>query len=154
MLRKPLLMIVPVLTGMCLVATTASAESDADAAIAYRKSVMQVMGSHLKAIAAVTKGSVPLVENLPLHTDGLASATGIALKTFSVRVTEGREERTTAKPDLWSDFDRFAQAMRKTETDTAALKTAVAANDRSAIAAQLAAVGKDCKSCHDDTRTK
>jgi cytochrome c556 len=153
-MTRKMIFLIAMLSGVSFGSAAALADGDADAAIAYRKSLMQVMSSHLKDIAAIVKGTVPFSANLSYHADGLVGATGLSLKTFEAKVLEGKEEKTTVKPEIWSDFARFTDAMHKTETDAAALKAAVDGGDKSAIASQLAAVGKDCKSCHDDTRTK
>ena len=149
-MRKVILLV----TALGVLSGSAWADGDSDAVIAYRKSVMEVMGNHLKAMASILKGSVPFASDLNVQANGLTAAAAISLKSFEPKVTEGRDEKTTAKPEIWSDFGRFTESMHRTEADTAALKAAVDAGDKTAVAVQLAAVGKDCKSCHDDTRSK
>ncbi|HXP97970.1 MAG TPA: cytochrome c [Telmatospirillum sp.] len=148
------ILLVATLTSLCFGSGVALADTDADAAIAYRKSVMQLIGTHTKDIAAIVKGTVPFSSDLAFHAEGLAGAAAIALKPFEDKVVEGKDEKTTAKADIWSNFPHFADTMHKLEADTAALKVAVNSGDKAAIGSQLGVVGKDCKSCHDDSRTK
>lgn len=60
--------------------------------------------------------------------------------------------KTDAKPEIWSDPQGFAAAVKKLQGETAKLQQVSAAGDMAAIKAQVQATGGACKSCHDKFR--
>jgi cytochrome c556 len=68
---------------------------------------------------------------------------------------EGSEKGTTrAKPEIWQNKADFESKMGDLKTAVAALQAAVEGGDREAIGAGVGEVGKACKACHDEYKSK
>lgn len=59
-----------------------------------------------------------------------------------------------AKPEVWSQPDRFAQEKQAFMDATDKLAAAAGTQDKAAVAKAYAAVADSCKRCHDDFKTR
>jgi cytochrome c556 len=116
----------------------------------YRQSWFAMLATNFDPIAAMVKGDMPWQEmQMAGYADQMA-----ALMTIDVMrgFADGSEKGTTkAKPEIWQNKADFQKKMDDLKTAVNALQVvAQQGTDRKAIAAQVAATGKACKSCHDD----
>ena len=117
-------------------------------AIAYRKSVMTLLGSNFGPMSMTAKGDIP-------WDDARMAAWGKDLKTVtSLNILRGFPEdsgtgKTNAKPEIWQNFDDFKKKLETMQLEAAKLGDLAAAGDRKAITEQIAVTGKSCKSCHE-----
>jgi cytochrome c556 len=129
----------------------ASVATADEAKIKYRQSVMQAVGGHTSALAAIVKGEVPFSEEARPHAlalDALAQGAG---KIFTPESAKGETE---ALPAIWEKPDAFRKVLADFQAATAALAKAAEGGDLKAIGAALGPVGQACKACHDDFRSK
>lgn len=61
---------------------------------------------------------------------------------------------TDAKPEIWSQQDKFKAAAERAGKEISALVHASRSGDEKAMRAAAGEVGKSCKACHDDFRAK
>jgi cytochrome c556 len=111
-------------------------------AIKYRQSAMFIQGQHFNYIGAVVKGELikhaMLVEEMAkTYWDGFPPATE-------------RATNTKAREEIWKEPERFRAAGQKTHEEIVKLVSAIRDDDFGAIKSQFGAVGRSCKSCHDD----
>ena len=118
-------------------------------AIKYRQSAMFIQGQHFNHIGAVVKGERPyekdelirhaiLIEEMAkTYWDGFPPATE-------------RASNTKAKEEIWKEPEKFRAAGQKSQDEIVKLVSAIRDGDFGAIKQQFGAVGKSCKSCHDD----
>ena len=59
---------------------------------------------------------------------------------------------TRAKPQIWSNKDQWNAAVTRSQDDVAEVVAAGKSGNQDQIKAAVGAVGKSCKSCHDDFR--
>lgn len=115
--------------------------------VKYRLNVMKVIGAHMGSIAALVKGKVPYKDDLGYHADSLAAAVPMVLPAFKAKAMS---EKSEALPGIWENWHDFEQAANKLDTESANFSKAVATGDMAKIGPALGALGKSCKSCHDD----
>lgn len=122
------------------------AQASDEAVMKYRAANMEIIGGHMHSIVPILKGDVTNKDDLLAHAQGLATAAGMTANAFKVKATGGKSEAKAEIWTKWADFEADANAM-KTEADK--LAQVVASGDAAAIGAQVGALGKTCKSCHD-----
>ena len=132
----------------------ALAESDADSAIEYRKAVMGAVGSNMKGSALIIQGKVGFADNLVGHAQAIADAAKLSPAAFKQNTDGQGSEKTTSKGKVWSDWADFEKGLMALETEAAKLAEVAQSGDMAAAGAQLGVLGKVCKDCHDDFRTK
>lgn len=132
------------------VSGAAFAASD-DSTVAYRQANMSVIGGHMKSIAMILKGEVDHKDQLAAHASGLAAAAAMSDAAFKANAMT---DKSTAVPAVWENWAKFSGGLDMLKTESAKLSEVAAAGDMAAVGAQLQAVGKTCKGCHDDFRKK
>ncbi|MGF1475646.1 MAG: c-type cytochrome [Geminicoccaceae bacterium] len=137
----------------CLAVTLAIAV-EAVAAIKYRKGVMQGVGSNTNGLAMIVKDEVEFTDHMETRAQALALAANVALAAFEQNTDGEGGEETTAKADIWSDWDDFKSKMEAMSAEADKLVEVAASGDTGAVGGQLGELGKTCKACHDDYRTK
>jgi cytochrome c556 len=130
------------------VAGVAMAASADDNAVLYRQHTMDAVGGHMKALVAIVKGEVDHKDHLPVHAGSLAALSGIAPDLFGEDSRTGAE--TKALPKIWEQPDVFKQRLADFRTAAENLDGVVKGGDMTNLGAALGALGKACKSCHDD----
>lgn len=129
-----------------------------DTAVLYRQSVfylMQTQMNQLKRLivkeAAADRESIATIAQ-QLHQT--AALTGYAFGEYAAM---GFDIPTTAAASIWENPDGFADAVNYLQESAAELATVAdmtAAADAAQLKAALIGVGKSCKACHEDFRSK
>ncbi|HEY6135997.1 MAG TPA: cytochrome c [Rubrivivax sp.] len=122
-------------------------------AIKYRQSAMALQGNHLGRVFAMTSGGSPF--------DAKVAAEQIELVALLNRLqfaafTEGSDKGapTRAKPEVWTQKDKWSAAVAKSQEDVNKLAAAGKTGNADQIKAAVGAVGQSCKGCHDDFRSR
>jgi cytochrome c556 len=119
-------------------------------AIKYRQSAMALQNHHLGRVFAMASGRVPF--------DAKVAAEQIEIVAMINRLqfaafTEGSDKGDTkAKPSIWTDKDKWAAAVAKSQEDVAKLAAVGKTGNLDQIKAAVGAVGQSCKGCHDAFR--
>ena len=77
---------------------------------------------------------------------------GLPWESFGAGTDKGAP--TKADPKVWKEAARFRQAAEGTQKAVANLVAAAKSGDEGKFKAAFGEVGKSCKGCHDDFRTK
>ena len=125
---------------------------NADDAIEYRQGALAVMGNHFSRIGAMASGKVPFdARAVQANADLVATLAKLPWSAF----IEGSDKGdTNARPEVWSQADKFKAASQKLEDATVKLAAAAKTGNQDAIKAAFGATGETCKACHDDFRKK
>ena len=127
-------------------------EASDNAAVENRKMLMDGIGGAMGTLGCYMKGECtlpdPVLANLA---KGIAFSAGAALAAFEPQ-TPDASVKTTASADIWTNWDDFSG--RFPEMQQAALALADAVGDKGAMGAAMGNLGKSCKGCHDEFRTK
>jgi cytochrome c556 len=142
------------LAGCVMLAGGVMAETSPDAAIQYRKAIMSTIGGNMKASVLIIKGEVDHKDALAAHARGIAAAATLAPEAFKQDTFDKGSEKTTANANIWKDWDKFSARLKTLESEATKLADLAASGDMAAAGAQLGALGKACKGCHDANRDK
>lgn len=138
--------------GLLLAAGTVSVvaqEGDKLAAIKARQDFMKAQGGDVKAIADYTKGDADQAKATAAADDLVARQPKIdALFVPGTSATDF-PGKTYAKPEIWTEKDKFAAAVAKSQEDVSKLVAAGKTGNIDQIKAAIGAVGASCKACHD-----
>ncbi len=117
--------------------------------VKYRHAVMNAAGAHMGAMAMIVKGETDRTGDALFHATALheLSKTVGALFPEGTGPTPGLE--TEAKAEIWSQKDKFAEAVKALETSSAALVEAAKSGDPAKLKTALGPVGQSCGDCHD-----
>ena len=120
-------------------------------AIKYRQSAMALQNNHFGRVATMASGRVPF--------DAKVAAEQIEIVAMLNRMQfvafiDGSDKggNTNAKPEIWTDKDKFAAAVAKSQEDVLKLVAAGKSGSLDQIKAAVGAVGGSCKGCHDTFR--
>ena len=158
MVRKSKLCLVGLLIGAALVAGLAGGSAQADDTkkiIAYRQTAMKGIAAHITQIAMVAKGEVSFVGQVAANAQAMANTAKIIPELFPKGAALGAPgEEDNAKPEIWTDWDKFTAAAKNLEAQATKLAEVAGGGDVAAIGAQLGEVGKACGGCHEPFRRK
>ena len=145
---RPTLAAVALGIAGALTALPAAAQyRNADAAIKYRQSAMSLQGNHLARIFAMINGQVPFDAKVAAdQTEIIATLNRLQFAAFIDGSDKGN---TRAKPEIWSEKDKFNAAIAKSQEDVLKLAAAGKTGSLDQIKAAAGAVGESCKACHD-----
>lgn len=124
-----------------------------DDAIKYRQAAMFLMGQHMGRMAAVVKGKQPYNQKAFLQ-DAVLIETLSKLSWDSFLLAGSDKGQTKMKSEVLENKGKFEAAALKLETEMAKLVSAANGSDFNAIKAQFGAVGKSCKNCHSQFRSR
>ncbi len=143
MIRHGRTVAIAALLGLC--ATAAAAD---EAAVKYRQAVMEAIGGHTAALAAIVTRDVPFTEDAPAH----ATAVGELAKMAGHIFPQGSDTgKTDALPAIWQKPEPFQKVLVGFQTAAARVAAAGGGAD---LPAALDAMLQTCKSCHDDFKKK
>lgn len=137
----------------------------ANEAVSVRRAAMKELGAHSKAIGDFLKGSedpkkvieLGTIGDMELRAEAIASTADriVALFPAGTGIDSQPPKTTGAKPEIWSDSAGFAAAAANLKTQALAVLKAAEAEDKKALAAAFAQMGKEgCGGCHNKYRQK
>ena len=119
-------------------------------AIKYRQSALTLMATHNGRVAAMANGRVPFDAKLAAENAALVETLSkLPWAAFGPGTDKGE---TRALPVIWTEQDKWQQAIARLQTDAAALNAAAKTGDLDAIKKASGALGQSCKACHDNFR--
>ena len=119
-------------------------------AIKYRKASMFLMNTHLGRLGAMANGRIPF--------DAKAAAENAELLTHlaplpAAGFIAGTDKGDTrAKPEIWSEADKFKAGMTKMQEEVGKLNAAAKTGDLAQLKTAFGAAAQTCKACHDNYR--
>ncbi|KPK09494.1 MAG: hypothetical protein AMJ64_00105 [Betaproteobacteria bacterium SG8_39] len=139
----------------------AYAQMKPEAAIRARQSIMRVMSLNFGPVAGMAQGKIAFNKDVfATNALRLESVWAMNVAAFfpagSDKPVAGSKiaEFTRAKPEIWSQPDKFKQAQDTMTEAVGKLAAAVKSGDEGAMKAAAGGVGKACKGCHDDFQAK
>lgn len=85
-----------------------------------------------------------------------AEAIAATILVWHQSISQGPEKATSdkAKPEVWSKADELKAQVDRFHIQAAKLNEVAKGSDSAVLKAQFAAVGKECKACHDTFKTQ
>lgn len=142
-----------VVIGLAVTPFAVSHFDDKEMQQSYRQSWFAMVAMNFGPMASSVKGEIPWnQEMMQGWANDLATLTTLnIMRGFG----DGSDKGTTrAKPEIWENKADFESKMNDLKTAAAALQKTTTGGDREAIAADVGAVGKACKACHDEYKSK
>ena len=134
-----------VLACLTLPFTRAQAQSD-EAFILYRQRVMQSNGAHAGAVGEILKNKLAYQSlHIVNHAKAINLNSALIDEAFKKEVTAGK---TDAKPEIWKEWDKFADAAKGLGEESGKLAEVARSGDMEAIGAQVKKLGDTCSNCH------
>ena len=121
---------------------------NADAAIKYRQSAMYLQSNHMARLFAMIKGDVPFDAKVAAENIEIVALLNSRVQ-FAAFIEGSDKGNTRAKPEIWSEKDKFSAAIAKSQDDVAKLVAAGKSGNLDQIKAAAGGVGQSCKACHD-----
>ncbi len=136
------------LAGLVVSLPAAAQFRNAEAAVKYRQSVMQMQAYHFGRIANMAQGRIPFDAKLAAEDAALLDTID---KLPFVAFVDGSDKvgNTRAKPEVWKERAKFDAAASKLQEEVAKLNAAAKTGSLDAIKAAVGGVGGACKACHD-----
>lgn len=123
-----------------------------DDAIEYRQGALAVMGHHFGSIGAMVSGKAPFDAKLAQANAELVAT--LARLPWGAFVEGSDKGDTNARPEIWSQPDKFKAAAQKLEDASVKLAAIARTGKQDDLKAAFSATAETCKSCHDDFRKK
>ena len=119
-------------------------------AIKYRQSAMFVMANHFGRVGAMANGRVPFDANaVQVNADVVAAMSKLPFAGFIDGTDKGN---TKAKPEIWTEAEKFRAGATKMQEEVAKLAVAAKSGNIDTVKAAFGAAGQACKGCHDNYR--
>ena len=128
--------------------------SPADRAIEYRQALYTLVGGNFGPIGAILQGKAEYnAADVSKRAERVAFLATMAEDAFP---EISRDGKTKAKPEIWTNKEGFAKALKAFQDSSANLVAVVKQDNTNSAAFKAAAgkVGEACKGCHDDFRAK
>ena len=119
-------------------------------AVKYRKAAFTVMAAHFGRVAAMANGRVPF--DAKAAASNAEIATLVSSLPFAGFIDGSDKGDTKAKPEIWTERDKFNASATKMQDEMAKLNAAAKTGDIGAIKTAVGGVGQACKGCHDTYR--
>ncbi len=143
------------LLGAATMTGSTALAAEGDTEIENRKNVMAVAGASFKTIACAMKGKCSQDDKfLGLQARALAYSAHLATYAFGKGPFENATVKTTAKPDIWDDWDTFREGLDGMRKGALEMMAAAEVGDDAAFKKAFTKTGKTCKNCHDNFRQK
>jgi cytochrome c556 len=140
-------------TTLCSFGALLAAENaPAGDVIKDRVANFRKIGKAFKHIRDELKGQNPSLATIQESATQIESLGSQIVTWFPPGTDQGG--KTRAKPEVWTDRDRFEQAQKKMAGEAQKMNQLARAGSKDAIAAQYRVLGETCKNCHDTFRGK
>ena len=150
--KRWLMMIATAVAGLLASGHAAAQFKDAEDATEYRQGAFHVMGNHFGRLGAMANGKVPYdAKSAEINAGVVATLSHLPWAAFLEGTDKGE---TDAKPEIWSQPEKFKSAALKMQEEVGKLDAAAKTGNFDKFKAAFGEAGKACKACHDDFRKK
>ena len=147
---KRLMWAAAAVTGFATALPAAAQFAKPEDAIKYRKAAFTVMNTHVGRIGAMVQGKAPFDAKAAADNADVALMMSKLPYTAFLQGTDKGETR--ARPEIWTENDKFRAAAQKMQDEMAKLNVAAKSGNLDTIKAAFGPVGQACKNCHDNFR--
>ena len=152
-MKKPLMILVCLVVVAAALGGAYAQFAKPEDAIKYRKAVMFLIAQHFGRMGAMVKEQTPY--NQPVFAQHAIVVETLARLPWEAMMVPGTDKGdTTLNAKVFAKPAEFNQAAQTFEAQSAKLVSTAQSGDFTAIKTQFGEVGKSCKACHDQFRTK
>lgn len=136
--------------GLLLAAPAALSAPPSPAQIVkYRHAVMNGLGAHMAGLSMIVKGETDRTGDAVMHATAVKELSHTIGALFPEGTGPGHDFETEAKPEIWTQHDKFVEAVKALESASDKLVEAAKTGDAAQIKTALGGVGGACGDCHD-----
>lgn len=147
---KRLVLAAAAVAGLATALPAAAQFQKPEDAIKYRKAAFTLMANHFGRVAAMASGRAPFdAAAAQANADLVVTLSKLPYAGFIDGTSSGD---TKAKPEIWSERDKFNAAAGKMQEEVVKLSAAAKTGNFDQVKAAVGEVGKSCKACHDNYR--
>ncbi len=144
------LLALPVLLSTLVALPAAAQFQKPEDAIKYRKAAFTVLGAHFGRIGAMANNRVPFDAKVASeNADIVADIAKLPFAGFGPGTDKGD---TRAKPEIWTEQDKFKAGATKMQEESVKLAAAAKSGNLDTLKAAFGETAKTCKACHDAYR--
>ena len=147
---RSMLMAAAVSAGLGTALPAAAQFAKPEDAIKYRRAAFTVMATHFGRVAAMANGKMPF--DAKSVAENAEIATMVSKLPYAGFIDGTDKGDTKAKPEIWSEMDKFKAGAAKMQDEMAKLNVAAKGGNIDAIKAAVGETGRACKGCHDNFR--
>lgn len=133
--------------------SSAQDKEKVDPTMQHRQNVMEIVKYSLFGMRDIIKGDVKDQSQFSAFASAMASATSVAGRAFK-QDTRGLEGKTTAKGDVWDNWQDFNGRMQDFDAAAQTLANVASEGDMKKNILAFKDLAKNCKGCHDEYRVK
>jgi len=149
---KSPLSIAAVVAALTMALPAAAQFAKPEDAIKYRQSGMSLMAAHFGRLGAMANGKVPFDANAAAENAEVVAF--VSKLPFSGFVEGSDKGNTKAKPEIWSEPDKFRAGARNMQGEAVKLSLVAKGGNLDRIKAAFGETAKTCKGCHDTYRAQ
>ena len=123
-----------------------------EAAVEYRQSAFTLIGNHMGRIKGQLDYGKPNLEIIRKSAALIETLKEVPFEAFIEGSSDAGD--TAAKPEIWTERDKFDQRAHEMQEKVAQLDAAARSGNFVAIRTAFGDTGKACKNCHDDYKRK
>lgn len=139
----------------CLGNAVHAASPQVTTQVKQRQDKLRDMGGALKAITdELKKPKVDWDNTIIPNAQTLKDRSGYLLNWFPKGTGPDAGVKTYALPAIWQKSDDFTKLGKTAQAEAVKLDQVANSRNQDALKAQAVALGKACKACHDDYRSK
>lgn len=142
------------LLGISLLSFSAhsSAFTEAEEAVEYRQSALQLMRENFSVMADMVRGDIDYdAATFETRAEAFYHASHLPWDGFRDAGENVRGDGD-ALPAVWENWDDFSQRFEQLKSDARALSEASASHDMSTIRSAFMSTARNCQQCHDRYR--
>lgn len=140
------------LAALCATSSLAIAQQKPEDVIKFRRGAYSVIGWYMGPMGAMVKGQAPFDQKVFVRNSGIIEQMSHVVPDAFVPGSDKGDTR--AKPEIWSQQDKFKVAMERFQGEAAKMSQVSKGGNQDQIRQQFGALAKACSNCHDDFRTK
>jgi len=134
------------------IAAQAYAQEKPDNYIRFRKATQTLSSWQMRQMVVMVKGAQPYDAAAATRA---ATVIATLAPVFATAFPAGTDQGDTrARPEIWSQPDKFKMAMDRYIADANKMVEAAKSGNADSFKAQFGMLNKTCDSCHDDFRKK
>ena len=141
-------LLVAAAVAACLPVLASAQFAKPEDAIKYRQSAMYLQNNHMGRLFAMINGQVPFDAKVAAENIEIVAMLNSRAQ-FAAFIEGSDKGNTRAKPEIWTEKDKFAARVAKSQEDVLKLAAAGKTGNLDQIKAAAGAVGESCKACHD-----
>lgn len=144
------ILVLATVAGLAAAFPAAAQFAKPEDAVKYRKGAFTVMAAHFGRVAAMANGRIPFDAKAAAENAEIAMM--VSKLPFAGFIDGTDKGETRAKPEIWTEQDKFKAAATKMQDAMEKLNVAARSGNVDTLKAAAGTVGQACKGCHDTYR--